>query len=44
MLDLNNLWNRISINTTAENDETLENFSFKIFHKPSGISIIIFIF
>jgi len=40
--DLNNLWNRISINTTAENDETLENFSFKIFHKPSELQEVIF--
>jgi len=40
--DLNNLWNRISINTTAENDETLENFSFKIFHKPSELQEVIY--
>ncbi|ORX82598.1 Spc97/Spc98 [Anaeromyces robustus] len=40
--DLNNLWNRIAINTTAENDETLENFSFKVYHKASELEDYIY--
>jgi len=40
--DLNNLWNRISINTTAENDETLENFNFKVFHNTTELEEYIY--